>query len=153
MAVRDLLTSSEVKVIGTAKVSIATVTTTFFDFGTPDNVNLASVTAGEPGALYVARGRILALIDLSTAGTTDTTSFTILDAPDSSGSIGTTATAVTSVITGALAGGTGDQYLVAGIKLQAGRPWLKLGVVRASGTTDTVVAQCTLLSLPPFGAL
>lgn len=149
MAVRDLITSSEVKVLGTAKVSIATVTTTYFDFGTPDNLNLASVTSGEPGALYVARGRILVLIDLSTAGTTDTTSYTILDAPDSSGSIGTTATAVTSVITGALAGGTGDQYLVAGVKLQSGRPWLKLGVVRAAGTTDTTVAQCTVLALPP----
>lgn len=152
MAVRDLLTSTEVKVLGTAKVSIATVTTTYFDFGTPDNLNLASVTAGEPGALYVARNRILVLVDLSTAGTTDTTAFTILDAPDSSGSIGTTAavpTANLGVITGALAGGTGDQYLVAGIKLQAGRPWLKIGVTRAAGTTDTHVAQCTVLALPP----
>lgn len=148
MSVRDLL-GTEVKVLGTAKVSIATVTTTFFDFGTPDNINLASVTAGQPGALYVARNRILVLIDLSTAGTTDTTSFTILDAPDSSGSIGTTAAAVTSVVSGALAGGTGDQYLIAGVRVQAGRPWLKLGVVRASGTTDTTVAQCTVLALPP----
>lgn len=148
MSVRDLL-GTEVKVLGTAKVSIATVTTTYFDFGTPDNINLASVTAGQPGALYVARHRILVLIDLSTAGTTDTTSFTILDAPDSSGSIGTTAAAVTSVVSGALAGGTGDQYLIAGVRVQAGRPWLKLGVVRASGTTDTHVAQCTVLALPP----
>jgi hypothetical protein len=153
MPVRDLITSSEVKVLGTAKVSIATATTTYFDFGTPDNLNLASVTAGEPGALYVARQRILVVADLSTAGTTDTTAFTILDAPDSSGSIGSTAAAVTSVISGALAGGTGDQYLVASVKLQAGRPWLKIGVVRASGTTDTHVAQCTVLSVAPFGAL
>ena len=147
MAVRDLITSSEVKVLGSAKVSIATATTTFFDFGTPDNINLATTTASAPGLLYVPRQRILVLIDLSTAGTTDTTGFTILDAPDSSGSIGTTATAVTSVVSGALAGGTGDQYLVAGVRIQAGRPWLKLGVVRASGTTDTTVAQCTVLSV------
>src|SRR5512142_2379815 len=128
MPVRDLITGTEVKVLGTAKVSIATATTTYFDFGTPDNINLASVTAGEPGALYRPGDRIVAVFDLSTAGTTDTTSITLLDAPDSSGSIGSTATAVTS---GSLAGGTGDQYAVVGIKVQAGRPWLKLGVVRA----------------------
>jgi hypothetical protein len=90
-------------------------------------------------------------IDMSTAGTTDTTAISVLDAPDSSGSIGTTAAAVTSVVSGALAGGTGDQYLLAGIKVQAGRPWLKIGVVRASGTTDTHVCQC--LCRDPAGAL
>ena len=110
MGARDLITSTEVKTLGTAKVSIATVTTTYFDFGTPD-----------------------------------TTAITVLDAPDSSGSIGTTAAAVTS---GTLTGGTGDQYAMIGVKVQPGRPWLKIGVVRASGTTDTTVAQCTVLSVP-----
>lgn len=145
MPVRDLITSTEVKVLGSAKVSIATATTTYFDFGTPDNINLASTTAGQPGALYRPGDRVIAIFDLSTAGTTDTTGFVVLDAPDSSGSIGTTATAVTS---GTLTGGTGDQYAIIGIKVQAGRPWLKLGVVRASGTTDTHVAQCTVLAIP-----
>src|SRR6185369_2454060 len=118
MPVRDLITSTEVKTLGTAKVSIATATTTYFDFGTPDNINLASVTAGQPGALYRPGDRVIAIFDFSTAGTTDTTAITILDAPDSSGSIGTTAAAVTS---GTLTGGTGDQYAVVGIKVQAGR--------------------------------
>jgi len=144
MPVRELITP-EWKLLGSAKVSIATVTTTYFDFGTPDNINLASTTAGQPGALYRPGDRVVVVVDMSTAGTTDTTAITVLDAPDSSGSIGATAAAVT---TGTLTGGTGDQYALIGVKVQAGRPWLKIGVVRASGTTDTHVAQCLVYAIP-----
>lgn len=138
MPVRDLI-GPEVKILGSAKISIATVTTTNLDFGTPDDLNLAGLSNYKPG------DRIVAIIDASTAGTTDTTSFTVQDAPDSSGSIGTPATAVTS---GSLAGGTGDRYTVVGVRVQAGRPWLRFSAVRASGTTDTTVVQVTVLAVP-----
>jgi hypothetical protein len=140
MGVRDLITGTEVKVLGTAKVSIATATTTSLDFGTPDDINLAG-----SGSSYRPGDRILVVLDLSTAGTTDTTSWVIQDANDSSGSFGTAATAVTS---GTLTGGTGDQYATVGVKVQAGRPWLRIRVTRASGTTDTTVAQATVLAIP-----
>jgi len=130
-----------VRVLGSAKASIATVTTTAFDFGTPNDIDLRSTDW--------ARGcRLLAILHNTTAGTTDTTAWTIQDAPDSSGSIGTPATAVTNVISGALAGGTGDEYLIVEITPQADRPWLRFNLTRASGTTDTVVGTVTLLALP-----
>jgi hypothetical protein len=51
----------------------------------------------------------------------------VQDANDSSGSFGTAATAVT---TGTLTGGTGDQYAVVWVRVQAGRPWLRLRATR-----------------------
>jgi hypothetical protein len=143
MAVNDLL-GAQVKVLGTAKVTISTATTTSFDFGTPDDINLATNTGYAPG------DRIVAVFDSSTAGTTDTTGFVVQDAADSSGSIGTPATAVTDVsATGAtLAGGTGDRAAIVGVRVQAGRPWLRFRATRASGTTDTTVVQCTVLAIP-----
>lgn len=143
MPVRDLI-GSEVKVIASGKVSIATATTSPIDFGTPDNINLAGI-ATQPGFGFRPGDRIVVIFDASTSGTTDTTSFKVEDAPDSAGSIGTTAVAVTS---GTLTGGTGDQYTVIGVRIQAGRPWLKLSAVRASGTTDTTVVQATVLAIP-----
>jgi hypothetical protein len=144
MPVRDLPGSGELKVLGQAKFSIATATTTSFDFGTPDDINLASTTAGQPGALYRPGDRVLVIFDASTAGTTDPISWVVQDANDSSGSFGTAATAVT---TGTLTGGTGDQYAVVWVRVQAGRPWLRLRATR-TGTTDTHVAQCTVLAVP-----
>ena len=140
MPAREML-GGVVKVLGTAKASIATATTTSLDFGTPDDINLASNANYSPG------DRIVLVLDLSTAGTTDTTGWVIQDAPDSSGSIGTPATAVTDGTS--LTGGTGDQYFVVGVRVQAGRPWLRVRVTRASGTTDTTVAQATVLAIPP----
>jgi hypothetical protein len=142
MTVRDLI-DSRVKVVAQAKASIATATTTSLDFGTPDDINLAG-----SGSLYRPGDRILLVLDLSTAGTTDTTSWVVQDANDSSGSIGTPATAVTS---GTLTGGTGDQYAVVAVRVQPGRPWLRVRVTRASGTTDTTVAQCMVLAFPQSG--
>lgn len=127
--------------LGTAKASIATVTTTAFDFGTPNDIDLRSFDW--------ARGcRLLAIIHLTTAGTTDTTSVNVQDAPDNAGSIGTPAAAETNVIGGALAGTTGDQYLLVAITPKADRPWIRISMTRASGTTDTVVGSVTLLALP-----
>jgi hypothetical protein len=129
------------KVLGSAKGSIATATTTALDFGTPNDIDLANETGYKPG------DRILVVADFSTAGTTDTTALLVQDAPDSSGSIGTPAAAVTDGT--ALTGGTGDQYFVVGVKVQPGRPWLRVAAVRASGTTDTTVFQATVIAVPP----
>lgn len=144
MPAREML-GGVIKVLGTAKVTIATATTSSLDFGTPDDINLAGLTG--PGSTYSPGDRIVAIFDSSTSGTTDTTGFVVQDAPDSAGSIGATATAVTDGTS--LAGGTGDQYAVVGVRVQAGRPWLRFRATRASGTTDSTVVQCTVLAIPP----
>lgn len=137
MPVRDLI-ASDIRVLGTAKVTINSATTTNFDFGTPDDINLAGTTGPKKGE------RIVVVLDASTVGTTDALSWSVQDAPDSSGSIGTPATAVTQ---GTLTGGTGDQYALIGVRVQAGRPWLRVRVTRV-GTTDTHVCQATVLAVP-----
>lgn len=142
MTVRDLL-GADVKVIGSAKVTINSATTTAFDFGTPNDIKLAAA-AGAPGNGYRPGDRLMVIFDASTAGTTDTVSFSVQDAPDSSGSIGTPATAKTD---GTLTGGTGDRYAVTGVQVKAGRPWLRCRVT-STGATDTFVAQCIVLALP-----
>lgn len=127
------------RVLATGTASIATVTTTNIDFGTPDDIKVAVGANFKPG------DRLVAVITLSTAGSTDSTSVSVQDAPDSAGSIGTPATAVT---TGSLTGGAGNQYIVVGIQLQSGRPWIRVRVTRASGTTDTHVVRAVLLAIP-----
>lgn len=139
MPANDLI-GSRFKVLGSAKVTISTATTTSFDFGTPDDLNLAALANYSPG------DRIVAIFDSSTAGTTDTTAFVVQDAPDNAGAIGTPADAI---VDASLAGGTGDRYAVVGVRLQPGRPWLRFRATRAAGTTDTTVVQCTVLAVPP----
>jgi len=130
------------RVLGIAKASIATVTTTAFDFGTPNDIDLRSTDW--------ARGcRLLLVLRNTTAGVADTTAWTVQDAPDNAGSIGTPATAVTTVIAGdTLAGGTGDRYSVIAITPQSGRPWIRVNLTRAAGTTDTVVGTALLIAVP-----
>jgi hypothetical protein len=125
-------------VIATSKVTISTATTTSFDFGTPDDINLATSTAYNPG------DRVYAIMTASTAGTTDSLTFVVQDADDSSGSIGTPATAVTD---GTLALTTGDGFTQVAVKVQPGRPWLRFRVT-SSGATDTFVTHCTVLAVP-----
>lgn len=129
------------EILGSAKVTISSATTTSFDFGTPDDLNLAALANYDPG------DRILVVLSASTAGTTDSITWVIQDAPDSSGSIGTPAAAVASFITGALAAGTGDDRTVAAVQVQPGRPWLRVRVT-SSGATDTFVTHCTVLAVP-----
>lgn len=138
MSVRDLI-GDDIAVLGTAKVTINSATTSNFDFGTPNDLDLSSLAAYQPGM------RVLVVFDASTTGTTDTVSFSVQDAPDSAGAIGTPATAVTD---GTLSGGTGDEYAITGVRVQAGRPWLRCRVT-STGATDTFVAQCTVLGIPP----
>lgn len=128
-------------VLGSSKVTIATATTTSFDFGTPDDINLSKVAGYKPGM------RILVVLSATTAGTTDALTWVINDAPDSSGSIGSAAAATCSFLTGALAAGTGDDYTVAAVQLQPGRPWLQARVTRV-GTTDTHVCHAVVLGIP-----
>lgn len=129
------------ELLGSSKVTINSATTTVFDFGTPNDLNLAAST------VYDAGDRVLVVLSASTAGTTDALTWVIQDADDNAGSIGTPATAVTSFITGALSAGTGDDFTVAAVKLQPGRPWLRVSVTRV-GTTDTHVTHCTVLAVP-----
>lgn len=137
MPVRDLF-STDLKVLGTAKASISTATTTNFDFGTPNDLNLEDL------ANYRSGDRVLVIFNATTAGTTDTVSFSVQDAPDDGGSIGTPGAAVTL---GTLTGGTGDEVAVASVRVQPGRPWLRFRVT-SDGTTDTFVASAIVLSVP-----
>lgn len=127
------------KILATGSASIATATTTAFDFGTPDDVKVAI------GTNYALSDRLAFVITASTAGTTDSSDFIVLDAPDSSGSIGSTAAAVTTTLP---AGAAGNQYVVIGVQLQPSRPWLRLQVHRAAGTTDTLVCRALLVAMP-----
>jgi hypothetical protein len=127
--------------LGSAKVTIATATTTSFDFGTPDDINLAGLSAYSPG------DRVLVVCSASTAGTTNNLTWVIQDAADSSGSIGSTATAVTSVVSGALAATTGDDFSAFAVQVQPGRPWLRVRVT-SDGSTDTFVTHCTVWAVP-----
>lgn len=124
-----------------SKVTIATATTTSFDFGTPDDINLAALSGYSPG------DRVLVVLTASTGGTTDSITWVIQDANDSSGSIGTPATALTNVVAGALAAGTSDDFSAFAITLQTDRPWLRIRVT-SSGATDTFVCHCSVWAIP-----
>lgn len=138
MAARTL---AGIRKIGYAKGSIATAVTTALDFGTPNDINLD---------LLLEHGeRLLLVLTSTTAGTADTTAITVQDADDNAGSIGTPATAVTTLVAGtALTGGTGDRQSIVELTLNPDRPWVRVNMVRASGTTDTTVVTATLLAVP-----
>lgn len=127
--------------IASSKVTIATATTTSFDFGTPDDINLATVAGYTPG------DRILVVLTASTVGTTNNLTWVIQDADDSSGSIGTPATAVVTAVAGALAATTGDDFSAFAVKVQPGRPWLRVRVT-SDAATDTHVTHCSVYAVP-----
>lgn len=129
--------SSEIKLLGSARLSITDATTSFFDFGTPDNIKLAAGSTYKPG------DRILVVITTDSDGTTDTITAVIQDADDNAGSIGTPATATTS---GTLLMGSGDKAACYGVLVKSGRPWLKIGVTE-SGATDTIVCHCSVYAV------
>lgn len=130
--------NSSFRKLGRAALSTTDAETVYFDFGTPDNIALLGNANYKPG------DRVFAVFTTDSDGTTSAITAVIQDADDSSGSIGTPATAVTS---GTLLLGTGDKYDVFGVKVQNGRPWLKLGVTNSSAT-DTVVCTCTVWAAP-----
>ncbi len=132
-------------VLGSAKVTISTATTTAFDFGTPNDLDLASLAGYRPG------DRILAVMTASTGGTTDDLTFVAQDADDNAGSIGTPATAETEVVgSDVLAGGTGDHMIALDVQLKPARPWLRFAVT-SDGTTDTFVCSCVVIAVPQAG--
>jgi hypothetical protein len=135
MTVRDLF-AADLVLLGSATASKATSGATAFDFGTPNDLDLAALD-------YPHDGRVLVVFTATSAGTTNTVSFSVEDAPDSSGSIGTTAAASTD---GTLTGGTGNQHAYTAVQLKAGRPWLRCNV-SSTGTTDTFVCTCLVFAL------
>lgn len=138
---RDL---GNLKLIASSKQTIATAVTTSFDFGTPDDINLASAASLAAG--YNPGDKILVVLTASTAGSTSNLTWVISDANDSSGSIGTPAAAVLDVVTGALAATTGDDFSAFSVNIQAGRPWLR--VQATDSGTDSFVCHCTVWAVP-----
>lgn len=145
MGVRDLVGGQLVK-LAAAKLTVNSSATTAFDFGTPNDVNLAAA-AGAPGNGYRAGDRLLLVVSSTTAGTTNAIAITVQDADDSSGSIGTPATALTD---GTLTGGTGDRQFLTMVQVQAGRPWIRVNGVGV-GATDTHLLTATLYAVPRGG--
>jgi hypothetical protein len=145
MTAKELIsTTKDVRVLGTATFAINTATTTNANFGAPADINLATNAAVRPG------DRVLVVITAPrTAGAgADAISFSIQDADDAAGAFGTPATAVTD---GSLAGGTVNQYALVAVKVQAGRPWLRVRATRA-GVTDTHQVSVSVLAVARSGA-
>lgn len=135
MPVNDLA-SGALKLLGSAKVAISTATTTSFDFGGVDDINLAT------NANYKHGDKVLVVFTSTSGSTSSTVSFVVQDAPDNAGSIGTPATAVTD---GTLTGGTGDQHAHTFVRVQSGRPWLRCRV--ANSGTDAHVATVKVFAV------
>jgi hypothetical protein len=133
------------KKIASSKVTMASATTTSFDFGTPDDINLASAASATAG--YTPGDRVIVILTASTAGTTNNLTWVIQDAPDNAGSIGTPATADISAVAGALAATTGDDYSMFAVKIKPNRPWLRVRAT-SDGTTDTIVCHCSVYAVP-----
>ena len=130
-------------VLGVDTLILTDGTTTNFDFGTPDDINLATNAGYTPGdrILVVFAGRAAA------AQTTDAVTWIVQDADDNAGSIGTPATAVTSVIDGALIGAVTEDTLVIAVKVQPGRPWIRCSA-DMQGTTDDYHVSCIVMAVP-----
>jgi hypothetical protein len=129
--------------LGVSTAILTDATETNFDFGTPNDINLAAETGYTPGdrILVVCAGRAAA------AQTTDAVTWAVYDAPDSSGSIGTPAAATTSVIDGALIGAVTEDTLVIAVKVKPGRPWIRVSA-DMQGTTDDYHVSCIVLAVP-----
>lgn len=132
-----------IKLLGFDTLILTDGTETNFDFGTPNDIDLASNANYRPGdrVLIICAGRAAA------AQTTDAVTWVIYDAPDSAGSIGTPAAADLSIIDGALVGAATEDSLVAAVKLQPGRPWIRVAA-DMQGTTDDYHVSCVALSVP-----
>ena len=143
MAVRDLNVGKLVK-LGAARLSTTDAETVAFDFGTPNDINLAAAS-GAPGYGYRPGDRILATLWTDSDGTTSTITLVVQDAADNgSGAIGTPGTAVTD---GTLLTATGDNQVTTMVQVRAGKPWLRFSVTNSSAT-DTVLCYCTVYAVP-----
>lgn len=133
-----MLIGAEYKILGIAKLTIAAPATTALDFGTPDDLKIAT------GTTYGNMDRVILVCAATTAGTTSTLTFSVQDADDNAGSIGTPATAITETIA---VGTTGDQRRVIGVTLQRDRPWIRVRATHATAT-DSFVCVCVALAVP-----
>jgi hypothetical protein len=131
------------KVLGVDTLILTNGTETNFDFGTPDDINLATNPNYSHGdrVLVVLAGRTAA------AQTTDAITWAIYDAPDNAGSIGSPAAASIHVIDGALIGAVTEDTLVAAVDLKPGRPWLRVSG-DMQGTTDDYHISAVVLAVP-----
>jgi hypothetical protein len=133
------------KLIASSKQTIASATTTDFDFGTPNDINLASAASAAAG--YSPGDRILIVLTASTAGSTHNLTWVIQDSADNgSGAIGTPAAAETFAVNGALAATTGDDYSAFAMTVKPGRPWIR--VQATDSGTDSFVCHCTVWAVP-----
>jgi hypothetical protein len=134
---------ASMKVLGVDTLILTDATETDFDFGTPDDINLAAEASYDPGdrILIVFAGRA------ATGQTTDAVTWAVYDAPDDGGSIGTPATASTHVIDGALVGAVTEDTLVIAVEVQPGRPWIRCSA-DMQGTTDDYHVSCVVLAVP-----
>lgn len=131
---------SDAHAIANASQVIAANATTAFDFGTPDDINLAS-SGYKPGDMVM-----VVLSATRAAGTTSTLTFTIQDADDNAGNIGTPATAVTggTIPTFAAASGAVNKSAIISVRVQPGRPWLRINAVHGVGGTDSFQAHASV---------
>ena len=131
------------KVLGFDTLILTDGTTTNFDFGTPNDIDLSTNANYAPGdrVLVAFAGRAAA------AQTTDAITWIVQDADDSSGSIGTPATAVTSVVEGALVGAVTEDVCVLAVTVQNGRPWIRCSG-DMQGTSDDYHVSCTVFAVP-----
>jgi hypothetical protein len=129
------------KLIASATQSITDATTTAYDFGTPNDIDLRELADYRPG------DRLLVVFSATTAGTTSALTHVIQDADDNAGSIGTPAAAVTSAVAGALAAGTGNDFSAVAVKVQPDRPWLRISAT-LDDATDTLVCNCMVFAIP-----
>lgn len=130
------------KVLGVDTLILTDGTETAFDFGTPNDINLAAESNYSPGdrILIVFAGRAAA------AQTTDAVTWAVYDADDNAGSIGTPVAAVTSVIDGALIGAATEDTLVLAMKVQPDRPWIRCSA-DMQGTTDDYHVSCVVMAV------
>lgn len=124
---------------------IAANATTAFDFGTPNDINLAAggYKPGDRVLLYIGAKRA--------AGTTSTLTFTVEDADDSSGSIGTPAAATVVGTLPSFATDSGAVYndAIVSVTVKNGRPWLRVNAVHGTAGTDSFTCVASVIGVPP----
>lgn len=135
---------ANMELLANASQVIAANATTAFDFGTPNDLNLATA--------YNHGDQLLVVLSATrAAGTTSTLTFTIQDADDNAGSIGTPAAAVTSgtVPTFAADSGAVNKGAAIAVKVQPGRPWIRVNAVHGVGGTDSFQCHCAIYGVRP----
>ncbi|MGV0578983.1 hypothetical protein ABQE57_07945 [Mycolicibacterium elephantis] len=135
MAVNDLA-STDLKLLGTAKVAVSNNEWNNFDFGDPNDIHL-------PDTAYAHGNKVLAVFTATTSGSADLVSFSVQDAPDDDG-IGTPAAAVTDGTLTEL--GPGDAHAHTFVRVRSDRPWLRCRVSKV-GTTDSFTATAKVYAV------